>query len=324
MRKIEIVTKPLGNYGQYVIAFYDQPATTFLGGTRWKKYDSLEEAKEDARQLAEAMHYKCKWAMIPAEGAKGVIYADPTKDRKEILTQVCKYVNEFEGRFYTGQDVGLTPEEITFMAEQSPYVVNSNTGHWTAVGLCWAYLAVQYYFKVKSVAIQGLGKCGGSFAKLLLEHFSIERLFVCDTDHSAVERFLNSLKEEQRQKVTVVLPPEDIYTAGADLFSPCALGGIVNKETLEKLKEGTVIMGSANNQIKEEEKDEIKKIINKRKIYYLTDFIVNAGGLIAIWHEGIKKDLDLAIHFLPIYLNTAKLIRKMREDLTVGVDIREP
>ena len=230
-----------------------------------------------------AMTYKSAVAGLPLGGGKSVIIGNSKKDKSRALFRAFGRVLEsLEGKYVAGEDVGTSEEDIDCIAEETRYVVggaggqgggdpSAMTAYGVYVGLKGAvrHKLGRETLKDVSVAVQGLGHVGCQLCKLLSRDGA--RLIVTDIDPDAV-----ALAESEFSAMPV--PPSEIFSTKADVFAPCALGGVINDETISQFS-CAIIAGSANNQLLEERHGEE---LNRRGILYAPDYVINAGGLIAV------------------------------------------
>lgn len=270
-----------------IIAIHDTTLGPALGGTRMWSYASDEEAITDALRLAKGMTYKAAVAGLQLGGGKAVIIGDPHRDKSEALFRAYgRYIQGLNGRFITAEDVGTTEDDMDHILMETRYVTGVSPSYgsggtpspMTGYGV---YLGMKAAAKVafgsdsltgKRVAIQG----AGSVASALCHHLHREgaKMVVTDIYPAAAERL------KQVYGVDTVSPRE-IYDVEADIFSPNALGGILQEETIERLK-CHIIAGAANNQLQTEQHGEL---LEQKGIYYAPDYVINAGGLIHVADE---------------------------------------
>lgn len=270
-----------------IIAIHDTTLGPAIGGVRMHPYKSEEDALRDVLLLSKSMTYKSAAAGINLGGGQGVIIGDPQKDKNElILRSFGRFVESLNGRYITAEDVGTTVEDMEIVKYETKYVTGlsravgggGDPGPVTAIGLVYGFLAcTEKKFGKKSleglsVAIQGLGNVGFNLAQELFDRKC--KLLVADVDQNKV----NLAKEKFGAQV---VPPDAIYDTEADIFSPNALGGVINNQTIERLKV-KIVAGAANNQL---EKDRYGDILHQRKILYAPDFVIGAGGLINVVNE---------------------------------------
>jgi leucine dehydrogenase len=270
-----------------IIAIHDTTLGPAIGGVRMYPYESEEEALKDVLLLSRSMTYKAAAAGINLGGGQGVIIGDPNKDKNElILRSFGRFVESLNGRYITAEDAGTTVEDMEIVRYETKYVTGlsralgggGDPGPITAIGLVHGLLAcVERVFGKKSlegvsVAIQGLGNVGFNLADLLFKEKC--KLFVSDTDPKKAKEV------KERFNAEIVLP-EEVYDVKADVFSPNALGGIINDQTINRLKV-KIIAGAANNQLEDNRHGDI---LHAKKILYAPDFVIGAGGLINVVNE---------------------------------------
>ncbi|ACB85914.1 Leu/Phe/Val dehydrogenase [Natranaerobius thermophilus] len=278
-----------------IIAVHDTTLGPALGGCRMLPYETEEEALDDVLRLSKGMTYKCSISEVDYGGGKTVIIGDPEKDKSEgMFRALGRFVGTMKGRYYTGTDVGTVPDDFVHSYRESDYFVglpeefggsgNSaiNTAFGTLMGIkaCVKEHFGQVNLEGKKIAIQGLGKVGQNLVDFLME----EGAHIIATDISKDN--INQVKE--RHSSVEMVEPDAIYEVDCDIFSPNALGAVINDFTVEKLK-CSIIAGAANNQLKEEKHG---RMLFDKGILYAPDYIVNAGGLIQVSDEigGHNKD----------------------------------
>lgn len=265
-----------------VIALHDTTLGPATGGCRMWLYDTEAEAIEDALRLARGMTYKYAAAGVNLGGGKAVIIGDPKrKDREPVFRILGKFINRLGGTYITGEDVGTTLQDMEFIRMETKFVVTLPTylggagdiapmtarGTIRAMQACCRRVYGATSLEEKTVAIQGLGAVGLNIVAQLEELGA--RLVICDIDTEKVEAV-----KEQHTAETVM--PEDIYDVDCDVFCPCALGGIINDDTLSRLK-CKIICGCANNQLLNESHGQL---LDDKGFVYAPDYIANAGGTI--------------------------------------------
>lgn len=282
---------------QAVIAIHSTILGPGLGGTRMWPYESFDAAIVDALRLSRGMTYKAAAAGINLGGAKAVIVGDPKKDKSEALFRAFgRFVDTLGGHYITAEDVGTDTADMEWIANETPWVTGvppelgggGDPSPVTALGVLQGIRASAQTLwgspelEGRHVAIQGLGSVGGFLAGYLRDEGA--RITGCDIDAEAVG-------EAQELGVEIV-PPDEIYDVPCDVFAPCALGAILNDETLPRLK-AKAVAGGANNQLA----DPIRhgEEIEKRGILYAPDFVINAGGLINVFQEFIGYDQERAL-----------------------------
>lgn len=275
-----------------IIAIHDTTLGPALGGTRMKPYDTFEEALEDALRLSKGMTYKNAAADNDFGGGKGVIIGDPTKDKTpELFRAYGQFIDSLNGRFYTGTDMGTVLDDFVHAFKETnciaglpeEYGGGGETSIPTALGVLYSIQAVastlwgHENLTGKRFAVQGLGKVGFKVAEHLLEHGA--DLYVTDVSDEAVHLLVEKAKK-MGGNATAVKGPE-IYGSDVDMFVPCAIGGIINDQTIGQLK-AKAIVGAANNQLLHENH---ARALKERGILYAPDYIVNSGGVIQVADE---------------------------------------
>ncbi|WP_430790772.1 Leu/Phe/Val dehydrogenase [Virgibacillus flavescens] len=288
---------------QAIIAIHNTTLGPALGGTRMRPYDSVDEALEDVLRLSKGMTYKCAAADLDFGGGKAVIIGDPASDKSSALFRAFgQYVDSLNGRFYTGTDMGTTMDDFVHAMKETNFINgipeafggSGDSSIPTAQGVIYGlkatsqFLTGSDYLADKSYSIQGLGKVGFKVAEHLLQAGAT--VYVTDIN----KQVLSLIKEKAAETngTVKVLDNAEIYQVEADVFIPCALGGIINDHTVEQLKVKAVV-GSANNQLLEAKHG---KALHDKGILYAPDYIVNAGGLIQVADElyGPNKERVLA------------------------------
>jgi leucine dehydrogenase len=270
-----------------IIAIHDTTLGPALGGTRMWTYATEEAAIEDALRLARGMTYKAAAAGLNLGGGKTVVIGNPKTDKSEALFRALgRYIESLNGRYITAEDVGTTVTDMDYVHQETDYVTgvseaygsSGNPSPMTAFG-CFRGLqaAAKEAFGTedlngKTVAVQGVGNVGYYLCKHL--HEAGAKLIVTDINQEAIDRVVTEFGAQ-------VVAPNEIFSVECDIFSPCALGAIINDETIPQFK-CKVIAGSANNQLKEERHGDI---IHEMGIVYAPDYVINAGGLINVADE---------------------------------------
>ncbi|MBL8509901.1 MAG: Glu/Leu/Phe/Val dehydrogenase, partial [Chitinimonas sp.] len=258
-----------------------------MGGCRMWNYASEADAVTDVLRLSRGMTYKNAVAGLPIGGGKSVIIANPKTDKTPVLFEALgEALERLGGRYVTAEDVGTNTDDMAHVARKTRHVAGlGETGDpspFTALG-CFvgAQAAVKYHLKRDSmeglvVALQGLGNVGFDYARRLRQAGA--RLIVTDIDQAALERARTELGAE-------VVPVDSIYDVEADIYAPCALGATLNPNTLGRLKV-KIVAGGANNQLATAD---IGEFLRQKGILYVPDFVINAGGIIKVCYEHLKK-----------------------------------
>jgi leucine dehydrogenase len=302
---------------QGIIAIHDRTLGPALGGTRMWPYPSDDEALNDALRLSRGMTYKAALADVPYGGGKAVIIGDPRRQKTPALwIAFARFLNNLHGRFITGEDVGTNVADMDFLKQFTPYVAGTTPG---GVGdpspaTAWGVFhgiraAVAHKFGMSElkglrVAVQGLGHVGFALCRLLNDAGA--KLVVADIDERRVQ---NAVAEFGAEEVGA----DAILAAPCDVLAPCALGAIVNAETIPQIK-AAVIAGSANNQLASPEHAED---LEDRGILLAPDYVINAGGLMAIAQEGPNYDRTKAFERIARIHDTLRDLFKESERLAI-------
>ncbi|TMW73072.1 Leu/Phe/Val dehydrogenase [Alteribacter natronophilus] len=275
-----------------IIAIHNTTLGPALGGCRMRPYRNVDEALEDVLRLSRGMTYKCAAADVDFGGGKAVIIGDPETDRSpELFRAFGQFVESLNGRFYTGTDMGTTPDDFVHARKETNCIVgvpeayggSGDSSVPTSLGVVYGLKATSKMLygteslSGKRYAIQGLGKVGFKVAETLLSEGA--EIYVSDINQEALVNI--SLRAEQLGGKVHIVEGSEIYSVEADIFIPCALGGILNDETIGRFKFEAVV-GSANNQLLEPRHADLLK---EKGILYGPDYIVNSGGLIQVADE---------------------------------------
>lgn len=269
-----------------------------LGGTRIWDYASEEDALQDCMRLARGMTFKAAAAGLNLGGGKTVLIGDVNKLKSEAYFRgLGRYVQSLNGRYITAEDVNTTTKDMNFIHMETDYVVglegkSGNPSPMTALG---AFYGIKASLKFKygcddvakySFAVQGAGQTGYYLIGYLLEA-GAKKIYFTEINDRHIKRMA-----EEHPEVEFVAP-DQIYGLEVDVFSPCALGAILNDKTIPLIK-APIIAGTANNVLLEEDKH--GKMIKDKGIAYAPDFVINAGGLINVYHEllGYSRDRVVA------------------------------
>ena len=275
-----------------VIAIHNTICGPALGGCRMWPFESEDEAIADALRLSRGMTYKNAAAGLNLGGGKAVIIGDPNKDKSEALFRAFgRFVQSLGGRYITAEDVGTSVEDMEYIKMETDYVSGLPTqfggsgdpSPFTALGTYEGIRAsVKYHLKKESlkgirVAIQGIGHVGYYLCEML--HEAGAKLIVTDIFEDKVDKVVNEFG-------ALAVKGDEIYAVDAEVFAPCALGAIVNDDTIERMK-FKIIAGGANNQLL----DEVVhgKKLKKKNILYAPDYLINAGGVTNVFFEVIKE-----------------------------------
>lgn len=270
-----------------IIAIHSTALGPALGGTRFYPYLSEEDALVDVLRLAHGMTYKAAAAGLDLGGGKAVIIGDPATQKSERLFRAYgRMVDSLHGRYITAEDVGTTALDMELIRRETRWALGSpvadggsgDPSPTTARGLLASLKAVSHFLwgttdlAGKKIAVQGVGKVGYAYVGLLVEQRC--EVVVSDAREDAIVKAVTELGVKS-------VEPDNIFSVDCDVFSPCAMGGVLNHETIPRLA-CAAVMGSANNQLATRE--DASRLV-ARGILYAPDFVVNAGGLINVYEE---------------------------------------
>ncbi|MCB9224005.1 MAG: Glu/Leu/Phe/Val dehydrogenase dimerization domain-containing protein [Crocinitomicaceae bacterium] len=268
-----------------IIAVHNTVLGPALGGTRMWAYNNELEALNDVLRLSRGMTYKNSISGLNLGGGKAVIIGDARKNKSEALfRRFGKFVESLGGKYITAEDVGISPQDMTWVNMETNNVVGlpGKSGDPSPVTAYGVYMGMKAAAKVqygsdslsgKKIAVQGVGHVG----EYLVGHLQKEgaEIFISDI-------YENTLKEVANKYGAKVVDVNDIYDIDMDIYAPCALGATVNDETLAKLK-CSIIAGAANNQLKDESVHGVA--VREKGMIYVPDFMINAGGVINCYAE---------------------------------------
>ena len=300
-----------------IIAILNTVLGPALGGTRMWPYKSEDEALNDVLRLSRGMTYKNAVAGLNLGGGKAVIIGDPSKDKSEALFRAFgQFVESLGGRYITAEDVGIDVNDMEFVFRETEYVTGVHQVHggsgdpspFTAYGTLQGLMATLHKkfgdeeVGKHSYAVQGLGHVGMEFVKLLKERGA--KIFVTDINKQLVDKAVSEYGVE-------AVGLDDIYDVNADVYSPCALGGTINEQTLPRLK-AKIICGAANNQLAT---NEIGDELQRRGILYAPDYAVNAGGVMNVSLEIDGYNRERAMRMMrTIYHNLGRIYEISERD----------
>ena len=269
------------------IAIHNTNRGPALGGCRIWSYPTSKEALADALRLSKAMTYKNALARLPLGGGKTVVNTQLEKaDRERLFLEIGNFVETLDGRYIIAEDVNSTVEDMTVVMRRTEHVAtvgaSGNPSPSTAYGVYCAMKASALHkfgssnLSGRKVAIQGLGQTGGRLAQLLFQDSC--QITGCDINPE-------NIRTLQEKTTLQPVSPEEIYAIPCDIFAPCALGGVINSDTIPLLQ-CQIIAGSANNQLSREEDG---SLLQQASILYAPDFVCNSGGVINISCEIDQK-----------------------------------
>lgn len=271
-----------------ITCIHDTRLGPSCGGTRFYNYASEEEALYDVTRLAKGMTYKNAAAGLDIGGCKTVIIGDPKKLKSEaFFRSYGRYVQSLNGRLYTGQDMNITLQDCEYMDRETDYVsgvLRKGAGSTTILTARGTYVGMLAAVKHKfdkdnldglTIAFQGVGAVVQEMVQYLKEH-DVKRIYFTDIDQEKINKFKELLP------LANFVEPDKIFEKNCDIFSPNAIGAVLNDESIPKLT-AKVVAGAANNVLKDEDKH--GKMLEEKGVLYAPDFVINAGGVINVYHE---------------------------------------
>ena len=273
-----------------IIGIHDTTLGPSIGGTRMWNYSTEQDGLKDVLRLSKAMSLKSSLAGLNAGGGKAVIIGDLKLKNQNFIKKYASFINDINGKYWTAQDVNISSQDMIWMKDVTPFVVGmpedkgglGDSSHPTAYGV---YLGMKAACKFvygndslegKKIALQGIGKVGAK----LIEYLTKENatIYVSDINKEILKNITDKYKVRTFKN-------SELYSMGLDIFSPCALGGILNSESIKKLK-CKIVAGAANNQLEDDKTHDIE--LKEKNIIYVPDFLINAGGVISVYHEQIQ------------------------------------
>jgi leucine dehydrogenase len=280
-----------------IIGIHNTVLGPALGGTRMWSYASEAEALDDVLRLSRGMTYKAAISGLNLGGGKAVIIGDAKKDKNEaLLRKFGRFVKNLNGAYITAEDVGMTTKDMEFIKMETDHVAGlpesmGGGGDPSPVTAYGTYMGMKAAAKKaygsdsltgKKISVQGVGHVGGYLVELLAKENA--QIFITDI-------YEDRLREVANKYNAQVVGMEEIYDLDVDIYAPCALGGTINDNTIDRLK-CQVIAGCANNQLRDE-KVHGPALIEKG-IVYAPDFLINAGGLINVYSELVGYNRESA------------------------------
>ncbi len=270
-----------------IVAIHDTSLGPALGGTRMWKYESDEHALVDALRLSRGMTYKAAVSGVNLGGGKAVIVGDPRVDKSEALFRAYgRMVETLRGRYITAEDVGTSVRDMEWIRMETRFVTgvggvggSGDPSPVTALGVYSGMKASAMFtwgtdsLSGKRIVVQG----AGNVATHLIHHLVKEgaKVFVSDI-------YTEKAKAVAAETGAIEIHANDVFTTECDIFSPNALGAILNDDTVPQLS-CAIVCGGANNQLQHEERH--AKMLKDRNIVYAPDYVVNSGGLMNVASE---------------------------------------
>lgn len=301
-----------------IIAIHNTVLGPSLGGTRMWHYSNENDALKDALRLSRGMTYKSSLAGLNLGGGKAVIIGNSRTQKNEaLMRRFGQFVDSLGGKYITAEDVGMSTRDMEYIRLETKHVAGlpeylGGSGDPSPVTAFGVYMGMKASAKKqfgsdslsgKKIMIQGVGHVGAALVDLVMKEGA--SVMISDIFEDSI------LQVTSKHNVTVV-PVEDVYDVDMDIYSPCALGATVNDDTLSRLK-CSIITGSANNQLADEEKH--GRAVKDLGIVYAPDYLVNAGGIINCYWEVIGYNKDAALTQAEgIYDTTLKIFEKSDEE----------
>jgi leucine dehydrogenase len=265
---------------QAIIAVHDTTLGPAAGGVRVLPYRSEDDAIEDVLRLARGMTYKAAVAGVHLGGGKCVVRADAAQDKSEALLRALgRFIQRLGGLYIAGEDVGTTVLDMEMIGQETSHVfslpVEEEVSQYTALGVVHAIRAcVQTVYgdtqlQGRTIAVQGVGNVGSRVVRQLLSDGAV--VTVTDTDQQKVDELVTVYPS------LTACTPEEIHALPVDLYCPCALGSVLNEQTIPQLR-CRIVCGAANNQLAD---DLCGDSLAQTGTLYAPDYVVNAGGMIA-------------------------------------------
>ena len=291
------------------LVIHDSSLGPACGGVRIKRYPSERDALEDALRLARGMTYKASLAGLPCGGGKTVLVEHEGLKREAAFESFGALVESFNGRYFCARDVGITDSDLAALARATRYVARDpapglgDVSEHTAIGVCHALRACLEFAGIRGrvrVALQGAGSVGAWIARILAREGM--DLLVADVDEARAAAVA-------RETGARAVPPAEILRTDAEVLAPCALGGVLNRETIPRLR-CRIVCGCANNMLATPEDGDA---LAARGVLYAPDYLANAGGLIRgveyflMGRSGSRASLER------IHARTLEIFRAARE-----------
>jgi leucine dehydrogenase len=269
-----------------IVAVHDTTLGPAVGGCRMYPYACDADALDDVLRLSLGMTYKSALAGLPLGGGKSVIIGDPRRDKTPALLRAMgRFIDSLGGRYVAAEDSGTSVADLRSMASQTSYVsgIDGNEhggdpspstarGVFSAIRAALRHRLGSDELAETRVAIQGLGAVGYNLATLLRAEGA--QVLAADPDEERAGRAARELGVE-------IVPCDEILFADADVLAPCAMGGALNARSIPRLRAG-IVAGAANNQLRDP--DDAARL-SDRGILYCPDFLINAGGIIDVYHQ---------------------------------------
>lgn len=301
-----------------IIAIHDTTLGPALGGTRMWAYANEDDALRDVLRLSRGMTYKSAAAGLNLGGGKAVIIGDRSMKDETLFRAYGRFVQGLNGRYITAEDVNTTVRDMEWVRMETDHVVGISRalggsddpspvtalGTYEGIKASLKWLTGNESLSGRRVAVQGVGAVGRHLVRHLVEGGAA--VTIADIDAENLKRVTSSTPGVE------VVAPDAIHAVACDVFAPCALGAVLNDETIPQLR-CSIVAGSANNVLADEDKHSIA--LEQRKVLYAPDYVVNAGGLINVANELEGYDHDRALkQAAGIYDITMQIFRIARDE----------
>jgi leucine dehydrogenase len=280
-----------------IVAIHDTTLGPSLGGCRLLPYASEEEALIDVLRLSRGMTYKAAVTGLDLGGGKAVIIADPKQKTEAMFRTFGRFINRLAGRYITAEDMNTCEADMNNVRRETEYVTGvgkhyGGSGDPSPVTAWGVFNGIRGALKAefgdadprgRTVAIQGVGSVGFTLAKYL--HEAGAKLIFSDISKENIKRGMQAFGGEVAEGMS-------FFTAEADVLAPCAIGAILNPETISLLR-APIVAGAANNQLHVESRDAV--LLAERGIRFAPDYVINAGGLISVQADRLGFDREQAM-----------------------------
>lgn len=304
-----------------IIAVHNSNLGPALGGCRMWPYASEEEAIRDVLRLSRGMTYKSAMANLKLGGGKSVIIGNPrTQKTPELLAAFARALEQLNGRYIAAEDSGTSVADMKTMTQFTRHVAGihdkpsdagTRSGDPSPATAYGTFIGIKAAVKERlgrdsleglRVAVQGVGNVGFDLARQLKAAGA--QLWVTDIHREP-------LLQAGKELGATVVAPEEIFGLDVDVFAPCALGAVLSDATIPQLK-ASIVAGAANNQLAEPRHG---VELMKRGILYAPDYVINAGGIIDVYHERIGFDRAALIkHIEGIEDNLMEIFERARKE----------
>jgi len=296
-----------------IIAIHNTHLGPAAGGCRMYPYADSDTALSDVLRLSRGMTYKSALADLPFGGGKSIIIGDPKKDKTPALLRAMgAFIDSLGGKYIAAEDAGTGVEDMQTIKEKTPYVsgVDNSAKHLgdpspsTALGV---FTGIQVSVRHKlgldelsgvRIALQGVGHVGYYLTELLTK--ASATVFVADINKANVQRVV-------KQFGATEVASEDIIGIEAEVFCPCAMGAVINDDSIQSLN-APIVAGAANNQLAA---DRHAQLLLEKDILYAPDFVINAGGIIDVYYQTNKTKVEMRNdHILRIGAKLVKILER--------------